>query len=75
MIFADVVQEANIAHGVARLRMGQVATGGAVASAGTLIVPLQQLPTLVKAFASLIQQLEERARQGNVTANGEATEA
>lgn len=63
IMFIDTLQEANIAHGVARLCMGQVSSGGKIVPAGTVMVPLHQLPVLANALNSLVRQLEERARQ------------
>lgn len=62
VIFADALQEANIVHNVIRLRMGQVAAGGKLASAGTLIMPLPQLANLVESLNKLMQQVEQQNR-------------
>jgi hypothetical protein len=62
LIFADALQEANVVHNVVRLRLGQVGAGGKLNTAGTLVVPLQQLPGLARAVTSLVDQLESRSR-------------
>lgn len=68
IIFADALHEANIANNVARLRLSQITTEGRSVPAGTLIVPVSQLPALVNALGNLLRQLEVRARQAQAAA-------
>lgn len=63
VIFADQLEEMNVAYGVARLRMSQVATDGQMVPAGTLIVPMDQLAALAEALGSLVQQLQDQVQE------------
>jgi hypothetical protein len=63
MIFADGLMEASVNHGVARLVLAQVGADGKPVAVGQLTVPLAQLPALANGLASLVKQIEARARE------------
>jgi hypothetical protein len=64
-IFADGVMDVHIVNGVARITLG--ATTGQQdqrpAASGTLILPVVQLPTLVRVLGEVTRQVEERAKE------------
>ncbi len=72
-LFADTVQEANVVHGVARLRLAQVISGGRLAPAGTLVVPVSQLQSFASALTALVQQLDVRAQNAALAEPGTDT--
>ena len=74
IIFADAMREANIANGVARLRMTQISTDGQVVPAGTLILPLSQLPGLAASLMNVLRTLETQARNAQEQRESAATE-
>ncbi|WP_368417120.1 hypothetical protein [Falsiroseomonas sp.] len=73
-IFADGIIDVHIANGVARITLG--ATTGQQdqrpAASGTLILPVAQLPTLVRVLSEVTRQLEERAKEAMAKAQAGA---
>ncbi len=63
VIFADVLQGANVQNGVARLQLGAMGADGTPQPSGQLLVPLAVLPAFVAAMVDLLRQLEARTRE------------
>jgi predicted ATPase len=73
-IFADGIVDVHIANGVARITLGAV-TGQQdqrPAASGTLILPVVQLPTLVRVLGEVTRQMEERAKEAMAKAQAGA---
>ena len=73
-IFADGIIDVHIANGVARITLG-ASTGQKdqrPAASGTLILPVVQLPTLVRVLGEVTRQMEERAKEAMAKAQAGA---
>ncbi len=81
IIFADGVTDVHIANGVARISFGAAAaqpqgqTEPKAVAAGTLIVPVIQLPALARVMVEITRQVEQRAKAAAQGATGQGSEA
>jgi hypothetical protein len=75
-IFADGIVDVHIANGVARITLGAVSgqQDQRPAASGTLILPVVQLPTLVRVLGEVTRQMEERAKEAKAQAGAAAPE-
>lgn len=63
-LFADGVTEVQVTNGVVRFRLVQAPPqkDAKPEPAGTLVVPLGQVPAFARAFVDLVRQMEARAK-------------
>jgi hypothetical protein len=74
ILFGDGVIDVHIAHGVARITVGTT-TGQQDAKptpAGTLVVPVMQLPVFARVLAEVTRQVEQRAKDAMAQAQAKA---
>lgn len=74
VIFADGVMEASVHHGVVRLVLAQLQNDGKPAPAGTICVPLVQLPAVAQALNTVLRQVEARAREAQAQKSAASAE-
>lgn len=61
--FCDGVVEAQVAHGVVRLTLGQLGPDGKPVPSGQLLIPMIQLPVFINAVFAVARQIEEKVKE------------
>jgi hypothetical protein len=76
-LFADGVLDVHVAHGVARITLGAAAAqqDAKPVPTGTLVVPVMQLPALVRVLGEVTRQVEQRAKEAIAQAQAKAAPA
>lgn len=62
-LFADAVTDVIVAHGVARMTLAVAGQDGRPMPVATLCIPVMQLPGFATGLNTLIQQMQQKARE------------